>query len=116
MKPWKRFEHSVCRKLRELGFAARRTTSGRQGQEETADIEVDGFGKRLLVECKSTTDPRFAESRPIKLAWLRKLEAAAEAQSRIPVLVYNYPRRGYYATIRVEDLAKLSLLQGVFRS
>jgi len=101
---WKNFEHRVVRALRALGYRAKRTTSGRQGQEETADIEAEKDGVRLLVECKFSSRPQYAASRPVKLDWLRKLEKAARRQGRIPVLVYNYPNRGSYAVIPLGSL------------
>jgi Holliday junction resolvase len=106
MQRWKAMEHRIVHALRSLGFEARRTTSGRQGQEETADIEADRNGVSLLVECKFTGRAQYATSRPIKLEWLQKLEKTAQRKGRIPVLVFNYPRRGYYAVLPL-DLIRL---------
>ncbi|MBW2671881.1 MAG: restriction endonuclease [Deltaproteobacteria bacterium] len=108
MRPWKSFEHRVVHALRDMGFEARRTTSGRQGQEETADVEAEKDGVKLLVECKFTSRAQYATSRPIKLEWLRKLEERARKTGRIPVLIFNYPGRGYYAVIPLRDLGKVA--------
>lgn len=107
---WKGFEHRVVQRLRDLGFLAERTTSGRQGQGSIGDILADRGELSLMVECKSTSDKKYAASRPVKLEWLRKLEEQAVEAGRIPVLVFNFPNRGYYAVLRLEDLVSVKLL------
>lgn len=110
MRSWKGFEHRICHALQAMGFKAKRTTSGRQGQRGeggTADIEAEGYGKKFLVEVKFTNQTKYATSRPVKLEWLRKLEKQASDQGRTPVLAFNYPTRGYYVVLRLQDLESL---------
>jgi hypothetical protein len=73
----------------------------------------DVVTERFLVECKlrgSSGKKQIA----IEKAWLRKIEKEAQAQGRIPLLVFKYKDdKDYYVILNLNDFLKLKEVSDV---
>ena len=111
-QPWKAFEHYVAQKLRQWGFTANRTTSGRQGQEPNVDVDAVWNGIQFAIECKQST--RGKNSYRVQKEWFNKLDKIVEGQGRIPILVFNFyqAKNGQVWCLRGKHFFKL--IQAVY--
>lgn len=103
-KVWKSFEGQVARKLKSIGFAAKRNWSEQFSEKSGVDVVAEKGNLKLLIQCKYGSKPNLRKA---------YLEAVSEKKGKeIPLAVCRFKKeKNTLVAISFSDFLRLLIAE-----